>query len=408
MSDANALVQQAVQAYKAHNKAAAKELLLKAVDMDERNEQAWMWMSAVVDSPEEQQICLENVLQINPNNDRARKGLATLKQKLGASGAAPASSSPAPPPTPVAPAGFDSGPFGGWDQPISDLGGIPTSVDWGKSSDAPAPGSDKPLNTPSPQEYDAWIESLGINGQSTGSGGVSPFTSDDPWASVSSIPSSSSAPPSAAPFQIDAASADPWANVGRGGTNPFDTGDLSDTWGVSPSSTPAEVQPGPPSAPPSVEDDPWGTSKLADEAEGGSGARFTTSSAFSSANFDEPEPLISAYEPEDSASGFAFDFDDDTSADSDVLGVGSYDFAFGEDEALIQDDPFAEVGDLSFEDIAESFGKAGVAADVSEYYDYLPQEFRIKKAAASSKGMLAAAMILFLLNIAALVGLVLA
>ena len=42
-----------------------------------------MWLSGVVEEPEEQQICLENVLVINPQNDKARRGLDFVSTKTG-------------------------------------------------------------------------------------------------------------------------------------------------------------------------------------------------------------------------------------------------------------------------------------------------------------------------------------
>ncbi len=65
---------------KAGRKEEAREALLQVIDLDERNEQAWLWLSAVVDSNEEREICLENVLAINPDNGRARAGLEWLRQ----------------------------------------------------------------------------------------------------------------------------------------------------------------------------------------------------------------------------------------------------------------------------------------------------------------------------------------
>lgn len=73
---------QAVEAFKAGRKDEARDLLMDIVDKNERHEQAWLYLSALVDSDEERQICLENVLEINPNNDRARKGLEKVKQKI--------------------------------------------------------------------------------------------------------------------------------------------------------------------------------------------------------------------------------------------------------------------------------------------------------------------------------------
>ncbi|HEX9988724.1 MAG TPA: zinc ribbon domain-containing protein [Chloroflexia bacterium] len=65
------------------DKNAARTLLTQVVERDPHNEQAWMWLSGVVAEPEEQQICLENVLVINPHNTKARKGLDFISVKTG-------------------------------------------------------------------------------------------------------------------------------------------------------------------------------------------------------------------------------------------------------------------------------------------------------------------------------------
>jgi hypothetical protein len=44
------------------------------LEIDQYNEQAWLWLSAVVETPEEQRTCLDNVLTINPNSERAKTG----------------------------------------------------------------------------------------------------------------------------------------------------------------------------------------------------------------------------------------------------------------------------------------------------------------------------------------------
>lgn len=72
------MVRAGVDAYRAGNKAEARALLERAIEIDSYNETAWLWLSAVVDTPEEQQTCLENVLIINPENSRARQGLKSL------------------------------------------------------------------------------------------------------------------------------------------------------------------------------------------------------------------------------------------------------------------------------------------------------------------------------------------
>ena len=76
--DIETTLQQAITAAKAGRRAEARRLLETVLDADEHNEQAWIWMSSVVDSDEERVICLENVLAINPQNETARKGLAAV------------------------------------------------------------------------------------------------------------------------------------------------------------------------------------------------------------------------------------------------------------------------------------------------------------------------------------------
>ena len=76
--DIQTTLNQAIEAAKAGRKAEARQLLEAVLDADQRNEQAWLWLSGVVDDDEERTICLENVLTINPHNEVARKGLAAL------------------------------------------------------------------------------------------------------------------------------------------------------------------------------------------------------------------------------------------------------------------------------------------------------------------------------------------
>ncbi|MFQ6101064.1 MAG: tetratricopeptide repeat protein [Anaerolineae bacterium] len=59
----------------------AHQALLQVTELDERNEQAWLWLSGVVESLEDRRICLENVLAINPDNPYAQAGLHWLNQQ---------------------------------------------------------------------------------------------------------------------------------------------------------------------------------------------------------------------------------------------------------------------------------------------------------------------------------------
>lgn len=58
-------------------------LLLQVIERDEQNELAWLWLSGAMEDPADQQVALENVLQINPDNQAARAGLAWLKARYG-------------------------------------------------------------------------------------------------------------------------------------------------------------------------------------------------------------------------------------------------------------------------------------------------------------------------------------
>ena len=393
MSEVNTLVQQAISAYKANDKATAKDLLLKAVDLDEHNEQAWMWMSAVVDSLDEQQICLENVIQINPHNERARKGLAVINEKLGKSAAPPpADPAPAQSDSPWEGTGFDSSPFSTPDQTAAG------------SAAPPAPGSGAADDPTTGEQYDSWIDSLGISSDSSAaSTPATPFTpepaNDDPWASLNNneeqanpFVADSSASSGSDPWEQTTSTpqqqTDPWGNPtsGSSGSNPFSS-DASggDPWGSVTGVDPWATNSGQ-NAPDS---DPFGTSYPAqeeapDEAEE---ERATTGFQFA----EDSEPTYSS-----------FDFD----AEDDVETVVD-DFSFGEDD--FQDDPFGddEDDDLSgFDPFADDEDNINtvIAARGSNYLQQIPEELR-GKGGGSSRGTLLLVAILLLANLAAAAGL---
>ena len=71
-------LRQGIAAAKAGDMQRAYEVLLRVVDVDEYNEQAWLWLSSVVQSDADREVCLENVLAINPENKLAKAGLVHL------------------------------------------------------------------------------------------------------------------------------------------------------------------------------------------------------------------------------------------------------------------------------------------------------------------------------------------
>lgn len=152
------MINAAVNAFKSGNKSEARTLLERAIEIEEMNEKAWLWLSAVVDTPEEQQTCLENVLVINPNNERAKQGLLSLGVN--------------PDPSPL---------------PADEDPPTATSVQWASDAPAAPPPTDEIPPTASSsasssfqgqdvskEEYDDWLDGLNIGG--------SPAATDDPGA----------------------------------------------------------------------------------------------------------------------------------------------------------------------------------------------------------------------------------
>jgi tetratricopeptide (TPR) repeat protein len=54
---------------------------MQVVEADQENVTAWLWLSGVVDSLEDQEICLENVLALDPANQAARQGLDWVQRQ---------------------------------------------------------------------------------------------------------------------------------------------------------------------------------------------------------------------------------------------------------------------------------------------------------------------------------------
>jgi tetratricopeptide (TPR) repeat protein len=81
MSSSVEVLQRAIQAARAGQKAEARDLLIELVETDPRNEMAWMWLSGLVDSLEDRIIACENVLTINPANEKVRAYLAELQRQ---------------------------------------------------------------------------------------------------------------------------------------------------------------------------------------------------------------------------------------------------------------------------------------------------------------------------------------
>lgn len=252
-ANVDALVQEGITALRAGNREDARRALTKAVELNDQNEQAWLWLSGVVETLEDRRICLENVLELNPGNPKATKGLqATLQEIQQQPPQQPASAPPksqavAPFPDPFGGAfdvgapfatslgaaprkdtSFDVNPYtnahqddlalngsiGGW------TGFDADATDWGVE-EKPAPSSSsRDVSQPSEAEYDNWMAGLSIGGSSTNTNSVPAFDTADfdptsgPFGSSSTFSDDSSVNP------FETSIADPFNGQEA---NPFDT-----------------------------------------------------------------------------------------------------------------------------------------------------------------------------------------
>lgn len=72
-------LEQAIHELEIGNKPAAVTLLAQVLKEDPENEDAWVWMSEAVDDSIKKVECLEKVLEINPFNQDALRGLEHLR-----------------------------------------------------------------------------------------------------------------------------------------------------------------------------------------------------------------------------------------------------------------------------------------------------------------------------------------
>ena len=73
----------AITVIRTGNTERGREILEEILETDESNEEVWLWLSSVVDSDEDREICLENVLAINPANIVAQRGSGRIRRGSG-------------------------------------------------------------------------------------------------------------------------------------------------------------------------------------------------------------------------------------------------------------------------------------------------------------------------------------
>lgn len=74
----NDLLQQGIQAHKSGDRETARRVFITAVKQYPNSEQAWGWMFNVCNTEQERVHCLNQVLRINPSNEKAKQLLDKL------------------------------------------------------------------------------------------------------------------------------------------------------------------------------------------------------------------------------------------------------------------------------------------------------------------------------------------
>jgi len=447
----DSLVQQAVTAYKANRKEEARELLLKAVDQDEYNEQAWLWLSAVVDSLDEQKVCLENVISINPNNERARKGLASVEQKLAAKPPTPSSAKPAASPSGSGPIGAEFEAFSGdqllqstgWDAgfaappaappaapqsptpatPATSFGGdwasfsldkavesspddpfgSVSSVDWAREGPATY-GSGKQVNLPSSNEYDEWLRGLNLPGAQPSApaepaANASPFIMDDTFGDTSFMVDETSG--------FGAPASPPGAPSGLG-EDIFGGGSAA-AWGNDANPFGSVVEEPSVESPSFLTPEPFGAdSSFGSSDPFGSSDSFDSGDPFASNPFEEPDPFAASAPATARSNDFGMDsLRPATSSSFEELETETNDqmrFDFDdEDDAA---DFGADFGDLDLEIASPALGtsKKSSAGKYEAYFQYIPKDIEAKAGGIGGRSLmlLGGVLILVVLNIGAL------
>ena len=70
----------AIELIKNNEAQQARDLLRSIIQEDSNFEDAWLWMSVVVDVLDQSIVCLDNVLRINPDNWQAAGALHHLRE----------------------------------------------------------------------------------------------------------------------------------------------------------------------------------------------------------------------------------------------------------------------------------------------------------------------------------------
>jgi len=73
------LRKEAIEAIANGQRQRARDILVRLLRADQSNPEYWLWMSSLVDTPKERRYCLKRVLQLDPGNKIAQRGLLSIE-----------------------------------------------------------------------------------------------------------------------------------------------------------------------------------------------------------------------------------------------------------------------------------------------------------------------------------------
>lgn len=143
-------LQEGISALKAGDKVTARRLLGRAIQQDPKNHLAWLWLSGAVETDQERLTCLNKVLALDPENETAKRGMASLQKSKPSNllkKAEPLPPSPAP--SPQAEQAWDEPPTSDqtpdWSAALAPTPQVTEMLDHSKTLDQLAPERRKAL-----------------------------------------------------------------------------------------------------------------------------------------------------------------------------------------------------------------------------------------------------------------------
>lgn len=146
MTDPDSILQLGIEAARDGNKEEARDLFRLLTSEDPNNVQGWLWLAGVAESLPERRTALERTLELDPNNDMARKSMQALEKEESAAQPATPADEPA---RSAAASAYDSG--DDFDDPFAELDALSEVMeeDSKNRADTPQPSSQvKPVPTP--------------------------------------------------------------------------------------------------------------------------------------------------------------------------------------------------------------------------------------------------------------------